>query len=105
MDVMTPAETSTDAPNVCFRDLIKFSLALPCDDCLKKSVQVFGGIAAAISLFGDAAFSIRFLTDSSSLSKPFLSEVDVDDSFRIDWLVCCVVSSTVERRWMSLLLS
>ena len=83
---------------------MKFSLALPCDDCLKNELHVVGGVAAAISLFGDAAFKIKFLIDSSNFSKPFLSDDVDEDSFRMDWFVWCVDSRTVESRRISSLL-
>ena len=55
---MTPADTSTKAPNLCFKDLIKFNLALSWDDCLKNRAHVFGGVTAAILLFGEAVLRI-----------------------------------------------
>jgi hypothetical protein len=67
---MTPDDASVGALNLCFNVLMKFSLALPWDVCLKKVLHWIVGLPAAISLFGADAFKIRFRTDSSNFENP-----------------------------------
>ena len=61
-------------------DLMKFNFALPCEDCLKNVLHVSTGAPAAISSLGADALRIRFLTESSSLRKPFFSADSFEDA-------------------------
>ena len=69
-DVAAPDGMSVSAWNECFNVRIRFSLACPWEPCLKKPAQCVVGFVAFIYLVGADALRIRFLTGSSSLSKP-----------------------------------